>query len=146
MIGVAILVAAVFVLLSAIHLYWAVGGRAGAVAALPERDGAPLFQPGITSTLVVAWLLAFAAVLVLARAGHWPAALLPRWMVTLGAPMVAVAMLARAVGDFRYVGFFKRVRGTRFARLDTWLYSPTALLLGIATAFVSWGSRLYLSP
>ena len=31
----------------------------------------------------------------------------------------AVVFLARAVGDFRYVGFFKRVRGTRFARLDT---------------------------
>jgi len=42
----------------------------------------------------------------------------------------------RAIGDFRHVGFFKRVRGCRFARLDTLAYSPLctalALLIGIA--------------
>jgi hypothetical protein len=126
-------------LLSALHLYWAAGGRTGAVAALPEREGAPIFQPGIASTLVVAGLLLSAALLVLARAGHWPAALLPDWMVTLGAPVVALVLLARSIGDFRYIGFFKRVRDTRFARLDTRVYSPIALLLGAATAIVAWG-------
>ena len=126
-------------LLSALHLYWAAGGRTGAVAALPERDGAPIFQPGIASTLVVAGLLASAAVLVLARAGHWPAALLPHWIVTPGTQVVALVLIARSIGDFRYVGFFKRVRDTRFARLDTRVYSPIALLLGTATAIVAWG-------
>ena len=126
-------------LLSALHLYWAAGGRTGAVAALPERHGAPIFQPGIASTLVVAGLLASAAVLVLARAGHWPAALLPHWIVTPGAQVVALVLIARSIGDFRYVGFFKRVRDTRFARLDTRVYSPIALVLGTATAIVAWG-------
>jgi len=126
-------------LLSSLHLYWAAGGRIGAMAALPEREGAPVFQPGIASTLVVAGLLASAALLVLARAGHWPAALLPHWMVTLGAPVVALVLIARSIGDFHYVGFFKRVRDTRFARLDTRVYSPIALLLGAATAIVAWG-------
>ena len=126
-------------ILSALHVYWAAGGRIGAAAALPERNGAPLFQPGPASTLVVAGLLAFAGLLVLAHAGRGPATALPGWMVALGAPVAAVVLLARAIGDFRFVGFFKRVRDTRFARLDTRLFSPVALLLGAATAIVAWG-------
>jgi hypothetical protein len=122
-----------------LHVYWAGGGSAGAVAALPERNGEPIFRPGPASTLVVAGLLALAAMLVLAHAGRGPAAALPRWIITFGAPVAAVVLLARAIGDFRYVGFFKQVRDTRFARLDTLIYSPVALLLGIATAVVAWG-------
>jgi len=87
----------------------------------------------------VAGLLAFAALLVLARAGRGPATALPGWMVALGAPVAAVVLIARAIGDFRYVGFFKRVRDTRFAHLDTRYFSPIALLLGAATAIVAWG-------
>jgi hypothetical protein len=139
-IDISIPVAAGFAALSALHVYWAAGGRLGSVAALPERNGAPLFQPGLASTLAVAGLLAFAALLVLARAGHGPATALPQWMVRFGAPVAAVVLLARAIGDFRYVGFFKRVRDTRFARLDTRIYSPAALLLGAATALVAWGT------
>ena len=67
------------------------------------------------------------------------AAALPRWVVAFGAPVTAVVLLARSIGDFRYIGFFKRVRDTRFAKLDTRIYSPIALLLGIATAVVAWG-------
>lgn len=108
--------------------------------ALPERDGRPILQPGTASTLAVAGLLALAALLVLARAGYWPVALLPHWMVRLGAPVVAVVLIVRAIGDFRYVGFFKTVRDTPFARLDTRLFSPIALLLGMGTAIVAWGA------
>ncbi len=139
--GLSTLVASVFALLSALHIYWAVGGRSGAVAVLPEHDGAPLFRPGPASTLVVAGLLAFAALLVLAHSGRGPGALLPHWMMTLGVPVIAVVMLARSVGDFRYIGFFKAVRDTRFARLDTRYFSPIALLLGAATAFVAWSGQ-----
>jgi hypothetical protein len=92
------------------------------VAALPEQNGQPIFRPGPASTLAVAGLLAFAGLLVLAHA-----------------PVAAVVLLARSIGDVRYIGFFKRVRDTRFAKLDTRIYSPIALLLGIATAVVAWG-------
>jgi hypothetical protein len=41
------------------------------------------------------------------------------------------------VGEFKYVGFFKRVRGTRFATLDTLVYSPLCLLLAAGVAWVA---------
>jgi hypothetical protein len=53
---------------------------------------------------------------------------------------LAAGLLARTVGDFKYVGLFKRVRGTPFARLDTLLYSPLCLLLSLGVASVAWSS------
>lgn len=47
--------------ISAIHFYWATGGRVGINAAVPHDKGAPLFQPGIVATLLVALFLACAA-------------------------------------------------------------------------------------
>jgi hypothetical protein len=45
-----------------------------------------------------------------------------------------LAFAARAIGEFRYVGLFKREHSTRFARLDTWLFTlscaATALVAG----------------
>jgi Protein of unknown function (DUF3995) len=49
----------------------------------------------------------------------------------------AVVLIVRAIGDFRLVGFFKRVRGSRFARMDTLLYSPLCLALGAALAVLA---------
>jgi hypothetical protein len=51
---------------------------------------------------------------------------------------LALGLAARAVGEFKYVGFFKRVRGSRFATLDTWIYSPLCLLLAAGVAYVAW--------
>ncbi len=50
---------------------------------------------------------------------------------------LALVLLLRAVGDFRYVGFFKSVGGTRFATMDTWCYSPVCLALSIGVAYVA---------
>ena len=58
--------------------------------------------------------------------------------VRIAAWLIAAVFALRAIGDFRYVGFFKRVRGSKFARLDTLAYSPLctalALLIGIAAS------------
>jgi hypothetical protein len=132
----ACIVALIFAVLSAIHVYWARGGRWGAANAVPEIDGKPLFRPGTVVTLVVAGLLAVAGALVLQRAGL-AYAFGPKMVRRAGVWVVALAFVVRAVGDFNYIGFFKRRRGTRFAHLDTRLYSPLALGLGVSTAIVA---------
>ena len=68
MIVLACVVALAFAGLAAIHVYWALGGRQGADAAIPEVEGKPLFQPGPAVTLVVAGLLTLASAMVLQRA------------------------------------------------------------------------------
>jgi hypothetical protein len=133
---VALAVAATYASLGLLHGYWAIGGVDSRSAALPERDGQTVFRPGRAITLVVAGLLGVACVLVLARAG-WIRSGLPGPGVAVGSGGVALVMLARAVGDFRNVGFFKPTAATRFARLDRLVYSPVALLLGLGTAWVA---------
>jgi hypothetical protein len=130
-------IATVLAGLAAIHVYWAAGGRRGILAAIPEVDGAPLFRPGAGVTLMVAVLLLAAGFLVLERGGTG-VHLLPPTIAQWGTWMVAFAFVGRSIGDFRYVGFFKRRRTTRFARLDTRLYSPLTLALGAGAAFVAW--------
>jgi len=53
--------AAVFICLSPLHAYWALGGRFGLDFAVPELDGSPAFQPSTLATLVVAIGLALCA-------------------------------------------------------------------------------------
>jgi Protein of unknown function (DUF3995) len=130
------IVALLFAALSAIHIYWAMGGRRGAAHAVPEIDGEPLFRPGAVVTLVVAGLLAVAATLVLQRAGLAPP-FGPRSLRRAAVWILAATLAVRAIGDFNYVGFFKRRRETRFAYLDTRVYSPLALGLGLGTAIVA---------
>lgn len=111
-----------------VHVYWACGGRRGKRAAIPEHDGVPLLHPSTAGTCTIAAALLAAACVVAAHAGWvWPG----RYPGASGIAIVVLALMfaVRAVGDFRYVGFFKRIRGSRFARMDTLYYSPLCAAL-----------------
>jgi len=138
MIVLAVALAAVFCVLSLLHVGWAVGIRAGHGQAIPERaDGQPVFRPGAAATFAVAGLLFVAALLVTQRVGLGRD-LIPAALVVPGCWVLSAAFVLRSIGEFRYVGFFKRVRGTPFARMDTRYYSPLALLLGVGAALVAY--------
>lgn len=133
----------IFAAISLIHVYWALGGRWAAIAAVPqvlEEGGSqarPAFQPSGWITLLVACALLMIAVLVCLRVGWWLPAVAHsslQWVISA----VALMMFARAIGDSNLVGFFKQVKGSRFARLDTWVYSPLCVVLGAGLLAVAW--------
>jgi hypothetical protein len=128
--------ASVLAFLSGLHIYWAFGGRWGWGAAIPQVDGRPAFTPSRFATLLVALGLAAAAALPLVRAGAFPFPVSP-WLSRWSAVLLAFVFFVRAVGDFRLVGFFKRVHGTPFAIWDTRLFSPLCLLLAAGFARVA---------
>jgi len=117
------------------HVVWALSGRAPG-AGVPQQDGKPLFRPGRGATLLVALLLFAAAGLVAAGAGVW-AAPLPGALVAAGCWGLVIVFAARAIGDFRHVGFFKRNREGAFARPDTWVYSPLCVYLALSALFAA---------
>ncbi len=137
--GVAALVACVLFLLSALHVVWGIGGIAGTSAAIPESDGKPLFVPSRLACFAVAFALATAACLVL-WCGGVATSPLPPALARVGCAGVGAVFVLRAIGDFRFVGFFKRVRGTRFAYWDTRLFSPLCLALGAGALRVALAS------
>lgn len=143
---IALLVAGVFAMLSLAHLYWALGGRAGMLAAVPERPAPagqaranPLFTPSRAGTIAVALVLLLPALLVLGCAG-WIDLPLPQSLLQWVVAGAAGVMFLRAIGEGHWVGWFKRVRGTRFATLDTWVYSPLCALLGGGMLAVAFGA------
>jgi hypothetical protein len=134
--AVAVGVAAVLAAIGALHVYWATRDTPTGGAVPTRPDGAPLFRPGRASTLAVAVALTVAAAIVLVQ-GDVLRPVGPRTLYQVGAWAVAVVLLARAVGDFRYVGLFKRERGTRFARLDTRVYTPLCALLAAGVVYLA---------
>lgn len=128
---------AMFIVLSLWHIYWALGGRVAYLIALPIKDGKPLFRPSATGTFLVGVALMAFAWLVAVNAGFLPALVPAIWLRWTGA-VLALALLARAIGDFHYVGLFKRFGGEPFARLDTRVFSPLCLLLSAGVAATAW--------
>jgi len=129
-----------FALLSLLHVHWAFGGRVAWTAVIPEVGGRPAFMPGTGVTLLVAAALATCAGLV-AAAADLLATPVPPVVLRVAMYALALVLLLRAIGDFRLVGFTKRVRATRFARLDTLLYSPLCLALAAGVAVLALLSR-----
>jgi hypothetical protein len=131
--------AAIFASLSLLHAYWACGGRALKGAAVPEVEGAPAFKPSAGATWLVAVALLGAGVL-LALLGGVVEAGVTRSLLVWPSGALAAVLLARAIGDRRLVGFFKRPSTSRFARLDSQLYSPLCLVLALAIGLLIWST------
>jgi len=132
----AIVIATVFVVLALVHAYWSFGGRIPWPAVVPEVSGRPAFTPSGLATFVVAVALFACAGLITATAGILAIPVSPSFLTWLTFAL-GLVLLLRAVGDFRLVGFFKRVRGTTFARLDTVIYSPLCLALSLGVFIVA---------
>jgi uncharacterized ion transporter superfamily protein YfcC len=133
----------IFAVIALVHVYWALGGEWAAVAAVPQvpQEGSkqmrPAFKPRGWLTLLVAAALMAIALLVCLRVGWW----LPQvhhqvlqWAISA----IALLLFARAIGDSELVGFFKEIKGSRFARWDTWVYSPLCVVLGAGLLAVAW--------
>jgi hypothetical protein len=130
----------VFLTLSVWHVYWAAGGRYGKPAAVPSAQDRGVFAPSTLAMLLVAVGLLACAGLVAATAGFIdtpvPGHALGSLSITL-----AAALMMRAIGDFKLVGFFKPAHDSAFARRDTLLYSPLCLALALAVGTLTILSR-----
>ena len=131
---------AIFLGLALLHLHWAFGGRLAIEGAVPTEAGRPLFSPGPAACVTVAFALLAAAAVAGNRAGLLvPDA--PDWISRLGIWIVALVFAARAVGDFRYVGLFKRVRGSLFAKRDSRIYVPLCGLISLLATGLAVSAR-----
>ena len=136
LIVLAVSLAAVLIALAAIHVLWAVRGATGGSAVPSRTDGTPIFRPTRLASLSVAAALLVAAYLVLARAGMIVSPV-PANLIRIGTWMVAAAFALRTVGEFRYVGLFRRVRDTPFATWDAMLFTPLTFAIAVGVGAVA---------
>lgn len=134
--GLGIMLAVVLAALALLHVYWAAGGRRGGAAAVPTADGRRLFDPSPLGTYAVAAALLLAALVILGRLGVW-AGPFPAWVFYWAAWGISATFLARSIGEFNYLGLFKRVRDTDFARRDTRLFTPLSLFIAAAAGIIN---------
>ncbi|WP_299775546.1 DUF3995 domain-containing protein [uncultured Pseudoteredinibacter sp.] len=131
---VAILVAVIMLLVSLFHFYWAFGGEYGLQSSGPVMEEGVEFKPPAAVIFVVACLLAGLAVLSLQLV--WPWQPIKEYIAYVGY-LISFVFIVRSIGDFKYVGFFKKVYNSDFANLDTKYFSPLILLLGVCFGVLS---------
>ena len=122
---------AIYLFLSAIHFYWGLGGKRGIDAVIPTNDNNDkIMSPGRFECFVVAiGLLAFGFFILIKI--QIVSVVLPSFILKFGLLTVSSLFIFRSIGEFKYVGFFKRVRNTKFGKMDTKYYSPLCLFMGI---------------
>jgi len=134
---IAIALAFVLCALAALHARWAVRNRFESTFVIPKVDGQYVFIPSQFATSMVALALFAAAVIALAQ-GQVIALEVPPLFVLIAAYGAGAVFMLRAIGDFRLVGFFKRIRNTTFARWDTRLFSPLSALMGTGFLYLAY--------
>lgn len=129
---IAIILFLIFLFTSSIHFYWAFGGKWGIDAVLPTKDDKPtnVLNPTILSTLIVAFGLLGFGLFILVKSGIIDFDT-PQWLYKYGLWIIASIFTVRAIGDFNYVGFFKKIKQTKFGRNDTKYFSPLCSIIGI---------------
>jgi hypothetical protein len=121
----------IFILLSALHFYWAFGGKLWYDDVLPTNsNGLNKLNPGTTAGLIVAFGLLFLASITAGNQGLFDR-YIKRKYFRYGSLIIAIMFFLRAVGDFKFIGFFKTVKGTKFGINDTEFFSPLCLFIAL---------------
>lgn len=128
---------ALFIMLSFIHVYWAMNGSLGKNGVIPtQNDGKALFEPGIVGTFIVAAILGVFAFITAGDLGIYETYLSAAF-IKYSTLIIGILFILRAMGDFRYVGFFKSIKGTLFSKNDSRYFSPLCLYLGISSIAIA---------
>ena len=118
-------------IISGFHFYWGFGGKIGGDVVLPEMNkGGKVFKPTPIATCLVALVFLFFCFIPLMKL-NIIAIGLPNFFHDYGIIILGIIFCFRGIGDFKYVGFFKSVKGTKFSLYDTKWYSPLSFFMGI---------------
>jgi len=128
--------ASLLFLFALFHIYWAFGGRWGYRVAFPRVKSKTVFKIGHIEMFLLGVGLAAAGFLILGRMKIWTIWAIWRYYRS-GVLLLSAFALIRAVGDFRYLGFFKDRRFDFSSKIDTWVISPLCLYIAWVCIYVS---------
>lgn len=126
----------VFTLLSIVHFYWAFGGKLWYDDVLPtSSNGLHKLNPSMSDSLIVASGLLLLAIITVANVGL-PDKYIKRIYFRYGTLVIAIVFLLRAIGDFKFFGFFKTIKSTKFGINDTHYFSPLCLFIALLSILI----------
>lgn len=125
-----ILLSTVLIGLGLIHFNWVVGGKFGYEESLPTKEsGERVLNPKKIDSAIVGIGLTMFGIFYILKSGVIEYNL-PNWIIKYGSWIIPIIFFLRAIGEFKYVGFFKSVKKTDFGKLDTKLFSPLCFIIG----------------
>lgn len=138
---IALIISGILIILSGFHFYWLLGGRVGFAHAMPEHmrgvvtaeKARPSFK---MATFIVGLGLAVFAIIILANAMYINLGF-PDSYIMWAARIIGVIFLLRVMGDFKYAGLFKKKTDDPFAAMDTKVYIPLCLVVGLGSLLVT---------
>lgn len=121
----------IFTVLAVIHFVWALGVSWGEKFAVPAKEnGEKVINPGRLECIIIGSGLSLFAIFYLSYL-DFATYKFPEWVyLSVGWGIPSIFML-RAIGEFKYIGFFKKVKNTDFGKADTVFFSPLCILIGI---------------
>ncbi len=121
----------IFTILSGFHFYWLFGGTWGIENVIPTK-GNNLNSIAIPkfATLIVSLVLAAFGFIYLINSGFINSPF-PNWITTYGSWIIPIIFTLRAIGEFNYVGIFKKIKHTKFAKADTKIFTPLCAAIGV---------------
>jgi hypothetical protein len=128
----------ILIILSFLHIYWALGGNWGMNAVLPTvSEGQRRFLTGIYGRFAIGAAIGAFAFVSIGTTGIFDV-FAGRDFFRYASTAIALLFLLRAIGDFRYIGFFKKANGTLFAKNDTRFYSPLCIFIAALFLVSAW--------
>ena len=123
-------------MLGLIHLNWVIGGKFGFEKSIPSKEnGEKVINPRkIESAIVGIGLIVF-GVFYLIKSVLLEFNILD-WIMKYGGWIIPTIFLLRAIGEFKYIGFFKKIKDTEFGKWDSKLFSPLCLFIGICGVLI----------
>jgi hypothetical protein len=133
---ISIIIFLILLSLSCLHFYWAFGGKKGKENAIPVNiNNEKIMNPTIISTLFVGIILLLFGLMNIIKTKIIDVAL-PEIIENYCLWVIAILFLLRAIGEFKYIGFFKKIKNTKFSIMDTKVYSPLCLFIGISEVLI----------
>lgn len=130
----------IFIFLSLLHGYWALGGSWAIEKTIPERFKDGFFSKENHGMIVIATFIVAAGLMILAMmvAGYLGKVNLPigKDLIRIGLIIAMVIFFIRSIGNFKDVGFSKSDKSGEFGYWDTRLYSPLCLFFSVSIALI----------
>lgn len=126
-----LILALVFLLFGGIHFYWVCGGKWSLEKVIPTKTNDLNTKPiPKFATIIVGLVFLFFSLIYVIKSGLISIQI-PKWITSYSYYGIPTLFLLRAIGDFKYVGFFKSITTTTFATWDKKLFAPLCLLIAI---------------